>query len=88
MTSDVQNTAEKYGVINGLQCVVAEIGWIYEHNDELHKIAKDYKDGIQGVVLEILSLGLAELRSIREMIAEQEAAERSEKDCLWTDGCD
>ena len=88
MTSDVQNTAEKYGVINGLQCVVAEIGWIYEHNDELHEIAKDYKDGIQGVVLEILSLGLAELRSIREMIAEQEAAERSEKDCLWTDGCD
>ena len=62
METDMQKAAEKLGAVNGLQCVVAEIGWIYEHHDEL--------------------------RSIRRMIAEQEASERSEKDCLWSDGCD
>lgn len=104
METDMQKAAEKLGAVNGLQCVVAEIGWIYEHHDELHELAKDNRDGMQGVVLEILMLGLDELRSIRRMIAEQEASERSEnyedcrplfsererseKDCMWTDGCD
>ena len=88
METDMQKAAEKLGAVNGLQCVVAEIGWIYEHHDELHELAKENRDGIQGVVLEILTLGLDELRSIRRMIAEQEASERSEKDSLWSDGCD
>ena len=88
MQTDMQQAAEKLGAVNGLQCVVAEIGWIYEHHDELQEFAKENRDGMQGVVLEILTLGLDELRSIRRMIAEQEASERSEKDCLWSDGCD
>ena len=78
---------EKQGAIAGLQCVVTEIGWIYNHYFELIELSRYDRDGISGVISDILRMGLSELKSYREQIEKMEQEERSEKDCLW-DGCD
>ena len=68
------------------------ITWYYRERQTLEKLADRLYDGsFAELTGDILGRGLDDLKSIDAMFEEQKKEdeyERSEKDCMWTDGCD
>ena len=68
------------------------ITWYYRERKELERLADRLYDGsFAELTSDILARGLEEIKSIDSMYDEQESEEeyeRSEKDCMWSDGCD
>ena len=82
-----EDVYRKVGALDALQCVNALESFIHDNYYKIVNLAGNY-ESIRDCMSDILARGLDEVENIREMIHEAELAERSEKDCLWTDGCD
>ena len=66
----------------------------FDHNrEELESLASQlYNDSFCDLIADIFERGLDEVRSIKAecdaRAREEQECERSEKDCMWSNGCD
>ena len=91
MTADEMN--RRLGAAE-LHCLIACVyPWYNDHMVELAELSRSlYKNSHVALMDDVLARGLEEIRSIKAecdaRASEEREYERSEKDCLWSDGCD
>ena len=77
-----------------LQSLIACVyPWLNDHFVELEELSYSlYKNSHVALMDDVLARGLEEIRSIKAecdaRAREEQEYERSEKDCMWSDGCD
>ena len=90
MTADEMN--RRVGAAELQSLIACVYPWLNDHFVELEELARSlYKNSHVALMDDVLARGLEEVKSIDSMYEEQESEEeyeRSEKDCMWTDGCD
>ena len=90
--SDNEDAIRNQATANVQSSMLMLITWYYRERQTLEKLADRLYDGsFAELTGDILGRGLDDLKSIDAMFEEQKKEdeyERSEKDCMWTDGCD
>ena len=91
MTADEMN--RRVGAAELQSLIACVYPWLNDHFVELEELARSlYKNSHVALMDDVLARGLEEIRSIKAecdaRASEEREYERSEKDCLWSNGCD
>ena len=91
--TDGENFARRQATQNLESSLFIFITRFDQKREELESLASQlYNDSFCDLIADIFERGLDEVRSIKAecdaRASEEREYERSEKDCLWSDGCD